>query len=107
MSSPNALLKATLSRVAARLGNDFMDRFIKIVSIAQKAPEKFQDEWKLFKEEVILEADRLDREANAQHHEENEMTVDAESIGIPISKEKVDRIRTKVMNLSRKVEEMP
>lgn len=60
MSTPQSLLQATLNRLSARVGSQLADRAAELAVFAQDAPQRLQQEWTLFWEEVELEARRLD-----------------------------------------------
>ncbi len=83
MSSPDSLLRATLNRLAARLGHGLADAAAGLALLAQDAPERFSKEWDLFQQEVIAEADRLEQESG---------------------QDQIDRLRAKVADLNRQVE---
>lgn len=65
MSAPQLLVQAMVNRLASRLGSGLADVATSLAVLAREAPEKLQQDWELFWEEVQLEADRLDAEGGA------------------------------------------
>ena len=63
MGSPDALIRATVNRLSARLGHGLADAAAELAVLAQDAPERLRQEWDLFQEEVKAEAERLQQEA--------------------------------------------
>jgi hypothetical protein len=60
MSAPQTLVQAALNRLSARLGSGLADAAAGLAVLAQDAPERLRREWDLFREEVELEAQRLE-----------------------------------------------
>ena len=56
MGSPDALIRATVNRLGARLGHGLADAAAELAVLAQDAPERLRQEWDLFQEEVQAEA---------------------------------------------------
>jgi hypothetical protein len=61
MSAPQSLIQAALQRLGARLGSGLMDVAAGLSVLAQDAPERLQQEIRLFWEEVQAEAERIER----------------------------------------------
>ena len=100
MSSSETFIKATVNSLKSRLAK----RLLEFGSIAQAVPERFRDELNVFYEEVLAEAERLDNEiedefrgagSNGEYSVSSELQV------------KIDRLRAKLKNLSREIEEVP
>ena len=105
MPSPDALLKATVSRLAARLGHGLAEAAAEVAVLAQDAPERLKREWDLFQEEVQAEAQRLERDGDAPHPSASEVTSSSQSAPPSSSpQEQVDRLRAKVADLNSRVE---
>ena len=101
MSSPDSLLRATLNRLAARLGHGLADAAAGLALLAQDAPERFSKEWDLFQQEVIAEADRLEQESG----EASETTATSSPVSNQDQvQDQIDRLRAKVADLNRQVE---
>lgn len=62
MSAPQLLAQAVLNRLTSRLGSSVAEAAASLAVLAREAPEKLQQDWELFWEEVQLEAERLDAE---------------------------------------------
>ena len=52
MGSPEAMFRATVNRLSARLGHGLADVAAELAVLAQDAPERLRQEWELFQEEV-------------------------------------------------------
>lgn len=63
MSAPQLLVQAVLNRLTSRLGSSVAEAAASLAVLAREAPEKLQQDWELFWEEVQLEAERLDAES--------------------------------------------
>ena len=104
MGSPEAMLRATVNRLGARLGHGLADAFAELAVFAQDAPGRIRQEWDLFQEEVMAEADRLER-GDAQPFSAGK--TGAPSSPPPASEtpqDVIDRLRAEVAELSRELE---
>jgi hypothetical protein len=102
MSAPQTLVQAALNRLAARLGGGLADAAAGLAVLAQEAPERLQREWDLFREEVELEARRLD------HPEADAHGVVAEPDTAPPSadpQQQIDSLRAQVAQVARRLED--
>ena len=61
MGSPDALIRAAVHRIGARVGHGLADTAAELAIFAKDAPERLRQEWELFQEEVREEAERLER----------------------------------------------
>lgn len=97
MSTPQSLLQATINRLSARLGSQLADRVAELAVFAQDAPQRLQQEFSLFWEEVEQEARRLD------HGESSPAGVGSPS---PSSdpQDQIDALRAQVASLARQLE---
>ena len=101
MTPPDALLRAAMNRLIARLGEGVADAAAGVAVAVQYAPERIRHEWDLFQEEVKAEAERL-------QDEEQPLTASAadrsgtkhESL-----QQLIDRLRAQVADLSTRLEE--
>ena len=98
MGSSEALFRATINRISARLGHGLADVAAELAVLAQDAPDRLRQEWDMFQEEVRAEADRLEQPKAAAPHGSNQ-----ESERSP--QERIDHIRAMVASLSRELEE--
>jgi len=102
MGSPDALIRATVNRLGARLGHGLADAAAELAVLAQDAPERLRQEWDLFQEEVQAEAERL------EHGE----TITADGVVAAPSQEqssqdRIDLLRATVAEISRALEVKP
>jgi uncharacterized protein YceH (UPF0502 family) len=97
MSTPQSLLQATINRLSARLGSQLADRVAEFAVFAQDAPQRLQQEFSLFWEEVEQEARRLDHEDAAPA---------AVRTPAPSNdpQDQIDALRAQVATLARKLE---
>ena len=104
MPSPDALLRATVNRLAARLGHGLAGAAAEVAVLAQDAPERLRREWDLFQEEVKAEAERLDSD---QPEAAATAAASATSATSDDPQQQIDRLRAQVAELSRTLEESP
>jgi len=101
MSTPQTLVQAALNRLSARLGSGLVDAAAGLAVLAQDAPERFRQEWDLFREEVELEAQRLERGEPAA-------SSDAPASEVPADPQhQIDQLRAQVARVARRLEEQP
>ncbi len=98
MSSPESLLQATLNRLTARLSKQVINTANKVAIFLEEAPNTIKQEWEVFQQEVIAEADLIENRPNEQN------TTNTKTSVHEIPQEKIDRLRSKVRNLSGKIE---
>jgi uncharacterized protein YceH (UPF0502 family) len=103
MPSPDALIRATMHRLAARLGHGLAEAAAEVAVIAQDAPERLRREWDLFQDEVRAEAERLD----ADEKEPSDPAQPAGPAGDVDPQQQIDGLRARVAELSRLMEETP
>ena len=112
MASPDALLKATVSRLAARLGHGLAEAAAEMAVLAQDAPERLKREWDLFQEEVQAEAARLEREGGEEQEAPPSPASTAAVVDSPLQnsgavetpQQQIDRLRAKVADLNTRLE---
>ena len=103
MGSSEALIRATVNRISARLGHGFADAAADLAVLAQDAPQRLREEWDLFQEEVKAEADRLDREGSG--HGVDAESSPASSVEEESLQTKIDQLRARVAELGMRMEE--
>tara|TARA_B100000700_G_C14665889_1_gene678505 strand:- start:160 stop:468 length:309 start_codon:yes stop_codon:yes gene_type:complete len=102
MSSKEVLIKATINRLNARIGQKAIDIASEISSIAQNAPEEIKIEWEIFLQEVFDEAERISKEeSQVDSDKANNYSPSSESN----LQKKIDLLRKKVSELSNKFED--
>ena len=75
MTSRDALLRAAMHRVLARMGHSVADAAAGLAVLVQDAPDRVRQEWDLFQEEVKAEAERLDCESAQTLHIEYRLLI--------------------------------
>ena len=101
MGSPDALIRAAVHRIGARVGHGLADTAAELAIFAKDVPERLRQEWELFQEEVREEADRLERD------DASPVASDADSIQGPTTEspqQVIDRLRASVAELSKRIE---
>ncbi|MFM7314002.1 MAG: hypothetical protein ACKO0M_12690 [Cyanobium sp.] len=105
MSAPQTLVQAALNRLSARLGSGLADAAAGLAVLAQDAPERLRREWDLFREEVELEAKRLeDPEAPMASAPSGEPGSAPAGSGVD-PQDQIDALRAAVARLARRLEE--
>ena len=103
MTSRDALLRAAMHRVLARMGHGVADVAAGFAVLVQDAPDRVRQEWDLFQEEVKAEAERLDRENGGRGVDAQSSpasSVDEESL-----QTKIDQLRSRVAELGIRMED--
>ena len=110
MSTPQTLVQAALNRLTARIGSHLADAAAELAVLAQDAPERLRQEWALFREEVELEAQRLEHGPSAPPDPAASPDPDSEP-AVPAAappadpQEQIDRLRAQVARVARRLEE--
>ena len=100
MSDSEILLKAAINRIAARITEKVINSAQEFTEIAEELPQKLQNEWSNFKEEVIEESERLGKKTNESKEKNSGERLNKEdSIQIQI-----DNLRSKVININKDIE---
>ena len=97
MSNSDYLIKATMKKISERLNKTFIGKVEEAANVAQEVPELLKKEIENLKDEIILEAKRLEE-------------IDSEDISIKAKKsfnpkieqslEKIESIKTSLDNLN-------
>jgi hypothetical protein len=103
MTSRDALLRAAMHRVLARMGHGMADAAAGLAVIVQDAPDRVRQEWDLFQEEVKAEAERLDRKGAGRGV--NAESSPASSVEEESLQTKIDQLRARVAELGMRMEE--
>ena len=103
MGTSEALIRATVYRISARLGHGFADAAAELAVLAQDAPQRLRQEWDLFQDEVRAEAERIER------GDQGTESTDGSSSSEPSENPQVviDRLRGTVAELSQAIEARP
>ena len=103
MSSHDSLVQAFINRLRVRLEQG-VDNLNSLASVfVEDAPDRIRKGWDLFQEEVILEADRLEKK-NGSQQADRSVDVPAQMPFDSQPQQKVDQLRAKVAELNRKIE---
>ena len=100
MSDSEILLKAAINRIAARITEKVINSAQEFSEIAEELPQKLQNEWSSFKEEVIEESERLEKKTNASKETSSKEQLGKEDL-IQIQ---IDNLRSKVININKEIE---
>ena len=101
MTPPDALLRAAMNRLLARVGEGMADAAAGMAVAVQDAPERLRQEWDLFQEEVKAEAERLQRQDQPQAA----AAADRSGAEHEPLQQRIDRLRAQVADLSTRLEE--
>ena len=89
-----------MNRIAARITEKVINSAQEFTEIAEELPQKLQNEWSSFKEEVIKESERLEKKTNASKEKSSKEQLSKEdSIQIQI-----DNLRLKVIDINKEIE---
>ena len=103
MTPPDALIRAAMNRLIARVGEGVADAAAGVAVAVQDAPDRIRQEWDLFQEEVKAEAERLQQ--TTASGSTSAQASDPESPE-PLQ-QRIDRLRAQVAELSMRLEERP
>ena len=100
MSDSEILLKAAINRIAARITEKLINSAQEFTEIAEELPQKLQNEWYGFKEEVNEEYERLEKKSNESKAKSSEEQLSKEDL-IQVQ---IDNLRSKVIDLNKDIE---
>ena len=89
-----------MNRIAARITEKVFNSAQEFTEIAEELPQKLQNEWSSFKEEVIEESERLEKKTNASKWKSSKEQLSKEDL-IQI---KIDNLRSKVIDINKDIE---
>ena len=89
-----------MNRIAARITEKVINSAQEFTEIAEELPQKLQNEWSSFKEEVIEESERLAKKTNASKEKNSKDQLSNEDL-IQI---KIDNLRAKVIDINKDIE---
>ena len=101
MSDSEILLKAAINRITARIQEKLIKSAQEFSEIAEEIPQKLQDEWSSFKEEVIQESERLQKTTNAS----KKNNANQQSNKDDLTQVQIDKLRSKVIEINKSIEE--
>ena len=100
MSDSELLLKAAINRITARITEKLINSVEGFSEIAEELPQKLQNEWDSFKEEVIEESERLGKKTNVSKEKNSKEQQSKEDL-IQIQ---IDNLRSKVIDINKDIE---
>ena len=89
-----------MNRIAARITEKVINSAQEFSEIAEELPQKLQNEWSSFKEEVIEESERLEKKNNASKQKSSKDQSSKEDL-IQIQ---IDNLRSKVIDINKEIE---
>ena len=101
MSDPEILLKAAINLITARITEKLINSAQDFSEIAEEIPKKVKEEWSNFKEEVIEETERLEKETNFS----KEQSSNQPSMKKDLTQAQIDKLRAKVIEINKSIEE--
>ena len=101
MSDSEILLKAAINRITARIQEKLIKSAEEFSEIAEEIPQKLQDEWSSFKEEVIEESQRLEKKTTSS----KEKNSNQQSTKEDLTQAQIDNLRLKVIEINKRIEE--
>ena len=101
MSDSEILFKAAINRITARITEKLIDSAQEFSEIAEEIPQRLQEEWSNFKDEVIEESARLEKERNSSKQEDSNQSSKKEDI----TQIQIDNLRSKVIEINKSIEE--
>ena len=101
MSDSEILLKAAINRITARIKEKLINSAEEFSEIAEEMPQRLQEAWSNFKDEVIEESARLEKERNSSKQEDSNQPSTKEDI----TQVQIDNLRSKVIEINKSIEE--
>ena len=89
-----------MNRIAARITEKLINSAQDLSDIAEELPQKLQDEWSCFKEEVFEESERLEKKTTSSKEKSYEEQFSKENL-IQIQ---IDNLRSKVIDINKDIE---
>ncbi len=89
-----------MNRIAARITEKVINSAQEFTEIAEELPQKLQNEWSSFKDEVIEESERLKKTPNASKEKSSKEKLSKEDL-IQIQ---IDNLRSKVIDINKDIE---
>ena len=101
MSDSDILLKAAINRITARITKKLINSAQEFSEIAEEIPQKLQDEWSSFKEEVIEESERLGKKTTSSKEKNSNQPSTKEEL----TQAQINKLRSKVIEINKSIEE--
>ena len=101
MSDSEILLKAAINRITSRIQEKLKKSAQEFSEIAEELPQKLQNEWSSFKEEVIEESKRLEKKTNSPQSKNTNQPSNKEDL----TQDQINKLRSKVIEINKSIEE--
>tara|TARA_B100000965_G_scaffold128896_1_gene107314 strand:+ start:124 stop:435 length:312 start_codon:yes stop_codon:yes gene_type:complete len=101
LSDSEILLKAAINRITARIKEKVINSAQEFSDFAEEMPQRFQDEWSSFKDEVIEESERLAKQTDSDKEQKSNQPASQEDL----TQAKIDNLRSKVIEINKSIEE--
>ena len=89
-----------MNRIAARITKKVINSVQEFTEIAEELPQKLQDEWSSFKEEVLAESERIEKKTTSSQDSINKPSTKKDLMQVQI-----DNLRSKVIEINKSIEE--
>ena len=89
-----------MNRIAARITEKVINSAQEFTEIAEELPQKLQNEWSSFKEEVIEESERLEKINSVSKDKRSKEQLSKEDL-IQVQ---IDNLRSKVIAINKEIE---
>ena len=101
MSDSEILFKAAINRIAARITKKLIKSAQEFSDITEDIPQRFKEEWSSFKDEVIEESERLEKQTSSSKvNNSNQQSTKEDLI-----QSQIDNLRSKVIEINKSIEE--
>ena len=101
MSDSEILLKAAINRITARIQEKLIKSAQELSEITEEMPQRLQDEWSIFKEEVMEESERLEKQKNSSEDKDSNQPSTKEDL----TQAQINKLRSKVIEINKSIEE--
>tara|TARA_Y100001968_G_C19036234_1_gene562245 strand:+ start:296 stop:607 length:312 start_codon:yes stop_codon:yes gene_type:complete len=100
LSDPEILLKAAINRITARISEKLINSVHEFSEIAEEIPQRLNEKWSIFKEEVIEESERLEKKTNSSKAQ----NTNKQSTKEDLIQAQIDNLRSKVIEINKSIE---
>ena len=101
LSDSEVLLKAAMNRIAARVTEKLKNSAQEFSELTEDLPQRLQDEWSSFKEEIIRESERIEKNKNSAEETNSKQQSNKEDM----IQAQIDNLRSKVIEINKNIEE--
>ena len=90
-----------MNRIYARITKKMINSAQEFSDIAEEIPQRIQEEWSNFKEEVIEESERLSNQNKSSEGKSSKQQLSREDL----IQAQIDKLRSKVIETNKSIEE--